>query len=185
MTLLGQIDVPDLPSRAPSGDDSGTLANPLLLDSPGLTTALLAGGGRMIWERDNQPLHANTPFLFRFRVEDEQGQPATDLQPYMGMAAHAAIVKSDASVFVHLHPSGSVSMAAFEIAQANLPSGMQNGGGGMAGMPGMAMPAATAAKFGPEISFPYGFPTAGLYRIFVQIKRGGQIQTSIFYADLQ
>ena len=73
-------------------------------------------------------------------------------------------------------------MVAFEIAQANLPGGMQNGGGGMTGMPGMAMPAATAAKLGPEISFPYGFPTPGLYRIFVQIKRAGQIQTGIFDA---
>ena len=210
MTLTGQIDIPDLPNRAPSGDDSGTLANPISADTTGApntpdtpdtqdqTTASLAGGGRMVWERDTQPLHANVPFMFRFRVENDQGQPLADLQPYMGMAAHAAIVKSDASVFVHLHPSGSVSMAAFEIAQANLPPAIQAGGmptggiqsteGGMAGMPGMsgmAMPAATAAHFGPEISFPYGFPKPGLYRIFVQIKRAGQIQTGIFEATVR
>ena len=152
------------------------------------TTASLAGGGRMIWERDAQPLQANVPFMFRFRVEDDQGQPVADLQPYMGMAAHAAIVKSDASVFVHLHPAGSVSMAAFEIAQASLPGGIQIAGrrrnGGHARM-AMAMPAATAASFGPEISFPYGFPKPGLYRIFVQIKRAGQIQTGIFEAAVQ
>ncbi len=200
MTLTGQIDLPDLPSRAPSGDDSGTLANPLpsadapdtastpdAPDTPDPNTALLAGGGRMIWERDAGAIHANVPFLFRFRVEDEQGQPASDIQPYMGMAAHAAIVKSDASVFVHLHPSGSVSMAAYEIAQANLPGGIQTGGiqNSDGGMAGMAMPAASAPKFGPEISFPYGFPKPGLYRIFVQIKRAGEIQTGIFEANVQ
>jgi hypothetical protein len=207
MTLTGQIDVPDLPARAPSGDDSGTLANPIAPDSantlngtdppvttaraeegsaagtPGQPAAMLAGGGRMIWERDAGPLHANVPILLRFRIEDDQGQPAADIQSYMGMAAHAAIVKSDASVFVHLHPSGSVSMAAFEIAQASLPGGIQTGG--MAGMPGMAMPAAKAATFGPEVSFPYGFPKPGLYRIFVQIKRAGQIQTGIFEATVE
>lgn len=137
----------------------------------------------MVWERDARPLEANVPILFRFRVEDDDGQPVADLEPYMGMAAHAAIVKSDASVFVHLHPAGSVSMAALEIAQAGLPGAMPDSGA-MA-MAGMAMPAAKVASFGPEISFPYGFPTPGLYRIFVQIKRAGQIQTGIFEAAVQ
>jgi hypothetical protein len=34
----------------------------------------------------------------------------------------------------------------------------------------------------PEISFPYGFPKPGIYRIFIQIKRAGQIQTAFFDA---
>lgn len=192
MTMVGQIDVPDLPGHPLSGDDSGSLANPVVdasaPDAVPPTTSALAGGGQMIWERDAAPLRANVPLMCRFRIEDDQGQPATDIQPYMGMAAHAAIVRSDASVFAHIHPTGSVSMAAYEIAQANLPGGMPSGGmAGMPGMAGMAMPAAAASKvtFGPEISFPYGFPKPGLYRIFVQIKRAGQIQTGIFEADVQ
>jgi len=188
MTMLGQIDVPDLPDRPLSGDDSGTLANPLPASADeavqSSTTCALAGGGQMIWERDPGPVRANVPFIFRFRVEDDHGQPASDIQPYMGMAAHAAVVSADASVFAHIHPSGSASMAALEIAQANLPNGAQSSDSGMAGMPGMPMPASTT-KFGPEISFPYGFPKPGLYRIFVQIRRGGQIQTGIFEADVQ
>lgn len=189
LTMLGQIDVHDLPNRPLSGDDSGTLANPLpaSTDAAGAadqaTTCALAGGGQMIWEREAGPLRANVPFIFRFRVEDDQGQPVSDIQPYMGMAAHAAVVRSDASVFAHIHPAGSASMAALEIAQANLPGGVQSDAG-MAGMPGMAT-AAAKARFGPEISFPYGFPKPGLYRIFVQIRRTGQIQTGIFEADVQ
>jgi hypothetical protein len=31
----------------------------------------------------------------------------------------------------------------------------------------------------PEISFPYGFPHPGDSRIFVQIKRAGQMQTAV------
>ena len=189
MTMVGQIDVPDLPNHVLTGDDSGTLANPVPTDTTQQTssmTSALAGGGQMIWERDASPLRANVPVIFRFRIENGQGQPATDLQPYMGMAAHAAVVRSDASVFAHIHPTGSVSMAAFEIAQADIPGGLGGPGNSNGGMAGMAMPAASSkTTFGPEISFPYGFPKPGLYRIFVQIRRTGQIQTGIFDADVQ
>ena len=33
----------------------------------------------------------------------------------MGMAGHAEIVRSDRSVFAHIHPDGSVAMAALEL----------------------------------------------------------------------
>jgi len=36
------------------------------------------------------------------------------------------------------------------------------------------------AAIGPEISFPYGFPQPGDYRLFLQIKRDGKVQTAIF-----
>jgi hypothetical protein len=31
-----------------------------------------------------------------------------------------------------------------------------------------------------EISFPYGFPKPGEYRMFIQVKRAGQVKTGIF-----
>ena len=34
------------------------------------------------------------------------------------------------------------------------------------------------------VSFPYGFPTPGDYRIFVQVKRGGTIETGVFDAQV-
>jgi len=49
---------------------------------------------------------------------------------------------------------------------------------------GMAMPTSTA-PLDPEVSFPYGFPKAGEYRIFVQIKRAAQIETGVFDAHVQ
>lgn len=47
----------------------------------------------------------------------------------------------------------------------------------MAGMHEVAMPA--------EVTFPYGFPEPGDYRLFVQIKRSGQVQTATFDARVQ
>jgi hypothetical protein len=36
----------------------------------------------------------------------------------------------------------------------------------------------------PTVSFPYGFPEPGDYRIFVQIKRSGRIVTGVFDAHV-
>ena len=98
----------------------------------------------------------------------------------MGMAGHAEFVSSDMSVFAHIHPAGSVSMAALDLA---------NSGGVIddtraLSPPGMAM-AMSASALDPEVSFPYGFPKAGEYRIFVQVKRAGQVQTGVFDAHVR
>jgi hypothetical protein len=46
----------------------------------------------------------------------------------------------------------------------------------------MAMP---NEKIPNTVEFPYGFPTAGRYRIFVQMKHGGTIETGTFDAVVQ
>jgi hypothetical protein len=35
-----------------------------------------------------------------------------------------------------------------------------------------------------EISFPYGFPQPDDYRLFLQVKRAGQVQTAVFDANV-
>jgi hypothetical protein len=89
----------------------------------------------------------------------------------MGMAGHAIFVRSDREVFAHVHPVGSVPMAALDIAQKD--AGIQSGSGHQHG-----------ASLPSEVSFPYGFPQPGDYRIFVQIKRAGKVQTGVFDAHI-
>ena len=39
------------------------------------------------------------------------------MENYMGMAGHAVFISNDGNVFAHVHPAGSVSMAAVNIAE--------------------------------------------------------------------
>jgi hypothetical protein len=178
-TLVGSIDMPQINGKLTPGDDSSWSGAPLSASPGDSTISQLSGGGRIVWQCASAPLKANVPLEFKFSVQEEHGNPAQDMQPYMGMAGHAEFVRSDFSVFAHLHPAGSVSMAALELAQTGLPasSPMQ------APMP-MPMPAATV-PISPEVRFPYGFPQPGDYRIFLQIKHSGRIDTGVFDARVQ
>lgn len=176
-TLVGKVQLPQITSAALAGDDSAWTGAALTQPASDTTQAQLSDGGRMVWLRETAPLKANVSTSFRFRVEEKDGTPAHNLEPYMGMAAHAEVVCSDLSVFAHIHPAGSVSMAALELAQAGLAG---------AGRPEMSMPMSAASGPLPaEFSFPYGFPHAGTYRVFVQVKRGGKVQTAVFDARVQ
>ena len=144
----------DVHGQPLSGDDAAGAAGPTLPD-----------GSRMIWDRDPGPLQAKKLQLFRFHIQDANGQAAHDLELYMGMAGHAAFVRSDGAVFAHIHPSGTVAMPALALTD---PSRGMN----------MAAPPS-------EVSFPYGFPGPGRYRIIVQLKRAGTVQTGMFDARVE
>lgn len=161
-TQVGTIDLPGGTGEPLAGDDSGV---PDLAATD--KVAQLSGGYRMIWERDQQPLVAGQPVWFRYRVEGPEGKPAL-LENYMGMAGHAAFISDDGKIFAHVHPAGSVSMAAVDIA-GNQKEDMQ----GMNGAP-----------MNGEVSFPYGFPQPGDYHIFVQVKRAGHVETGAFAAHV-
>jgi len=135
----------------------------------------LGDGYRMVWERDAAPLKAKEAMHFRFRIEDKNGNPATGVENYMGMAGHAVFLSNDGKVFAHVHPAGSVSMAAAELAQGGDPT-TAGSIGSMAGMHHEHLPA--------EVSFPYGFPKPGDYHIFVQVKRAGKVETGVFIAHV-
>lgn len=182
-TATAEIDLPEIAGQPLTGDDAGG-SGPLLVQADyNRNVTPLEGGFRMTWERDPAPYRASQPYLFRFRLEDAAGRPVPDMELYMGMLGHAAFVRTDLSVFAHVHPSGSVPMPALALTQAaDAPTthpmmpGMD-----MPGMASMGSPAGLPA----EVSFPYGFPKPGGYRIFVQVKRGGTIETGVFDTQVQ
>jgi hypothetical protein len=184
-TLVGEIDLPEIDKAKPlAGDDSSWSGTPLEATDKNSTLAQLPDGRRIVWQRDtNGTIASNTAMTLKFSMQDKDGKPAQDVEPYMGMAGHAEIVRSDLSVFAHIHPAGSVSMAALEMAQTGLMEHSTRQNAVAASMP-MLMPSmnmsTSAAALSPDVSFPYGFPQPGDYRIFVQIKRAGQVETGAF-----
>jgi hypothetical protein len=166
-TMVSTINLPNVTGQPFSGDDSGVSTSTFEPSAPAVEVSTLPDGGRMIWEQEQTGLKVGQVTWFRFRVEDAEHKPASDLEPYMGMAGHAEFVRSDFSVFAHIHPAGSVPMASLMIAQRDI---------------GLPMDHSSMHALPAEVSFPYGFPQPGGYRLFVQIKRHGQVQTGVFDA---
>ncbi len=176
-TLTASLTVPPGMSSAPVAfDDAEALPPPLSHGDLG-STYPLPDGYSMVWDRP-ATLTANTATIFRFRLLDASGKPAEDVQPYLGMAGHAAFVKTDGTVFAHTHPDGSAAMPAMMLANG----GETESAGAMEDMSGMS---SGATKIPPLVEFPYGFPTAGRYRIFIQMKHGGTVETGVFDADVR
>lgn len=145
----------------------------------------LGDGSALVWERGADPIVAGADRPLRFRVTAADGTPAT-LEAYLGMAAHAMVTTPDGSVFAHLHPIGTVSMAAEMALTMRTPADSLAGTLGrrlaMHDMSGHAM-SADAALAG-EFSIPYGFPKSGRYRVWVQVKRAGVVRTAVFDTDV-
>ena len=183
-TVVTSMTVPFIRGRQLAGDDAEGTAPVVTSTGRGTQTSAsykLPDGYTMVWKRPAE-LTAKTPEDFSFTLLDANGQPAKDMGLYMGMAGHAAFVKTDGTVFAHIHPSGTVSMAALMMAQAQN-SGTSNTAGDMKDMPGMDMSGSQAIP--STVAFPYGFPTPGNYRIFVQMKHANTVETGTFDADVQ
>jgi hypothetical protein len=176
-TLVSKIVVPaNMPGGHPGPDDAVAYPQPLSQGQLG-DSYKLPDGYVMVWDRPST-LTADTAYTFRFHLLGADSRPAADMQPYMGMAGHAAFVKTDGTVFAHTHPEGSAAMAALMLA---------NGGDGndatSHALMNMDMPMDMdqhSAPVSSTVEFPYGFPSAGRYRIFVQMKHGTTIETGAF-----
>lgn len=142
-------------------------------------STILGDGSTMKWLRGDAPIVAGREAGLRFEVRNADGSLAT-LEPYMGMAAHAVVAKDDGSVFVHLHPMGTISMASQMTFAIRQPGDTVSGrlGKRLSAAEHSAM-SATPATTG-AVGFPYAFPKPGKYRIWVQVRKDGRILTGAF-----
>ena len=170
-TLVAGVDVDSAERAAAASDDRTSVpdADDSWFDGDvtGETrsAATLPDGSRVVWNRGNAPFVAGKEQLLSFTLRDASGA-VLDVEPYMGMAAHVIAASHDHRVFAHLHPSGSVSMAALQKFTNDTPDAMH----------AVHAPAAESSA----IDVPYAFPVAGRYRIWVQYKRSGVVNTTAF-----
>ncbi len=156
-------------------DDAWLLRGPI----PGTKLVTLDDGSILKWETASVDRTAGSEAGLKFSVKTRDGAAAV-LEPYMGMAGHAVIMRDDAGVFVHLHPSGTISMASQMALEMRQPGDSVSGTLSRR-MAHTTMPAAAPTSFsGDSISFPYAFPQPGYYTVWVQVKHGGKIQTGAF-----
>jgi hypothetical protein len=141
---------------------------------PSLDT--LDDGSTMEWLADSTTIRAGEDVTLRFRLRAPDGTPAI-LEPYLGMTAHAVIAKTDGAVFVHLHPAGTVSIAAQEVF-ALRDRGDTTATGHLRLRSDSTMQ--HTQRLAPEFSFPYVFPRPGTYRVWVQVRRAGKVLTGVF-----
>ena len=137
----------------------------------------------MVWDRPAD-LTATTAYHVSLSAAGPAGQPAKDMEPYLGMAGHAAFGE-DGWDGVCAYASGGLGGDA----------GDDAGGGGerrapaprhgadMADMPGVRHAGSRLTR--PWWSFRMVSRAPGSYRIFIQMKHGGTVETGVFDAQVK
>ena len=118
-----------------------------------------------------EEIRAGEESSFTFTLTRD-GEPVTDLEPYLGAAAHVAIASADTQEFAHTHGEA---------------RGAAHGTGGDAHEEhegtGSSSDSGDAA-LGPEISFHHTFPSPGLYKVWGQFSRDGRVITVPFVVEV-
>jgi hypothetical protein len=186
-TWTASVDLPQPLEGTAAGldaDDSWIATGELRL--PSERRVSIASGLMVEWIPDGE-LAQERDATLQFVVRDESGNVIAP-EPYMGMAAHLILRRDDGSVFTHLHPSGSFSMAAqqlFELrAEGKAPLDVASSKKDpICKLPPLdASWARTHASH--VISFPYAFPKAGRYRLWLQTKVRGEVRTAVFDTEV-
>jgi hypothetical protein len=191
-TLVSEVTVSD-PGTARIGSGGRVGASPTASDVDDAlavgagtgATYSLPDGATLTWLGASEPHAVGADAALRFSLRDARGTPLT-VEPYMGMEAHAVVVRTDGAVFVHLHPAGTTSMGAQQALLAWTPADSVRGSIRKKLEHASADPGAGMGAMGPvtrlpgEFSFPYAFPSAGNYRVWVQFRHAGAVQSALF-----
>jgi hypothetical protein len=178
LTATETVNLPAmLGAVAPSdSDDSWASTSAVALGATG-ASAPLGGGYTLATSTSSESIAARLPVDFTFTVRDQTGS-VVPLRPYLGMAAHAVIVRDDESVFVHLHPMGTVSTTAQQVFRVR-DAGDTTARGRL--KPGALDPLAMSdMPMSGEFTLPYEFPKPGRYRLWVQVKPAQEVLTGVF-----
>jgi hypothetical protein len=192
-TMTTTVDIPEATPNAPAqpaadSDDSWWSGRGIGPDASGQRCNL--GTNYVMTLTVARKIALNQPIKLRFSLQDAAGQSISP-EPYLGMRGHLALRRDDGSVFTHLHPGGSASMASMQLSTLRTAGKLPLAVG--RDEPMCQLPDASASDRqwlngndpGDSISFPYAFPKPGLYRLWVQVKIRGEILTGLFDVNVQ
>lgn len=141
-------------------------------------------GGRTLQLHIEAP-KPGSPTLIEAAFQEADGGPCT-LDPYMRMLGHAVILRLDGGVFSHVHPGGTLNMAAARKFASK--SGGTNAVQSTEAVCGdlSAMPEAQALALGKsgKVAFPFVFPSSGSYAVWIQTRIAGKIVTGAFQIQI-
>lgn len=182
-TLTDTVDVPPASTETHLDADDGWARIPVAPSAMPRASVRLADGATMRWRSADTVFVAGRETTLSVEVLMPDGAPAA-LEPYLGMAGHAVVTKRDGTVFVHLHPGGTTSVTAQAVFAARdrgdtTATGRLRAGAIDAALHGGRAP--TTAR----LDFPYAFPTAGRYRVWVQFRRAGRVETAAFDVEVR
>lgn len=115
---------------------------------PGLGTRTVAGMQVNV-SSSVTPFKAGKQATLTFSFAAD-GQPVSDLQPWLGMAGHLIARGADGAIYGHIHAIGPMAPTS---------------------------PTSSGVIYGPDVSFVYTFPQAGRYQLWAQFKHNGIIVT--------
>ncbi|HEX5848215.1 MAG TPA: heavy metal translocating P-type ATPase [Rubrobacter sp.] len=147
------------------GNGGGGVANL----SPDLSPKTVNGTTVAIDVPEN--IQAGEPIHLDFELSQDGGKPVSDLSPYLGAAAHVAIVSEDGEDFAHGH--GEVKDTE-EAARADDHTGEEHQEGGHD----------VPSSFGPSVRADHTFEDPGLYKIWAQFERDGRVLTVPFLVEV-
>jgi hypothetical protein len=166
-TLTNVIHFPEprLKESRPFASTNDTFA----LQKPASLGSSEWAGGFRVTPNFSSPVKANQEITLSFTVAGPDGKPAS-LQPYLGMYGHLIVQHRSGTIFTHLHPLGSISMASQRrFAEREQASYLAN--------QSLDLLCSPAER---ELSFPYAFPKTGTYRLWLQTRIQGEIRTAAF-----
>jgi hypothetical protein len=199
-TLIAALDISSreqLAASTKAGAVSSTAASALDADDAWLAGAMpsdaassvrLSNGAMVRWLGAGNEIRERSDARLRFAVTNADGQPAT-MEPYLGMAAHAVVMRDSGDVFVHLHPMGTTSNAAQQSfvlrdrGDTSANGRLRLRDTASATHDAMAHGATSSdvsANAASTVEFPYEFPKAGRYRVWVQLRLAGRVETAPF-----
>lgn len=91
------------------------------------------------------------------------GEPVTDLEPYLGAYGHLVALRQEDLAYLHVHPDASTASWPSSRASARSPHGEPGDG---------------TTTPGPDIDFAAEVPTAGTYRLYLDFSHDGVVRTA-------